>query len=283
MKVVHGGEGRIRGTSARVTGCLVSGTSGRSAGWHVPEEMPVVMMLNGASFAVMMATPHDLEDFAIGFSITEGIVRRATDIAEIRVAEAADGMLVNIVVEGLSQDAAAARKRTLAGRSSCGICGAQSLDAALPPLPRVSGTRPAAEAVRRAFEALPAHQDMNALNRSTHAAAKCSLSGGIECVREDIGRHNALDKLGGALARSDARADDGFILLSSRISIEMVQKAAMFGAPFLAAVSAPSALALRTAAVCGMGLACHAGGEVMIFDGAPVEPVEEAGRRAASS
>lgn len=241
-------------------------SSGREALWRVPEEVPLAILLNGGNFAVMMGTPSDLADFAIGFALTEGIVETPAEIERLAIAEASDGYVLNLSVPPGRAEAVADRRRSFAGRAGCGICGAQTVAAALPRPPRVSGSGPAAEALLAAFRALSATQEMNAENRSTHAAAFCDRDGRVLLTREDIGRHNALDKLGGALARSGRRARDGFVLLSSRISVEMVQKAAMLGVPFLAAISAPSALALRKAAEAGMGLAALAGDEAMIFE-----------------
>lgn len=252
--------------SPAVRGRMLSGEAERPAVWRVPEEQPLVVLINGERFAVMMTTPADLEDFALGFALTEGIVDDVARIDETRIADLADGVLCNIVLAGGPAAAASGRRRSIAGRSGCGVCGAQTLDAALPRLPKVRGPIPSPATLSAAYAALPAAQPMNAENRSTHAAAFCDRTGRIVVVREDIGRHNALDKLCGALARASLRAADGFILLSSRISVEMVQKAAMIGAPVLAAVSAPSALALRQAAEAGMALACRARDDVMIFD-----------------
>lgn len=240
--------------------------AGPAALWRVPEEVPVAFLLNGAQFAVMMATPADLEDFALGFALTEGIVARPADIAHLAIAEAAEGYVVNLGVDPARAAAVADRSRSFAGRAGCGLCGAQTVAAALPRPPRVAGPHPTPQALRRAFAALADTQAMNADNRSTHAAAFCDRTGTICLTREDIGRHNALDKLGGALARAGIAAQGGFVLLSSRISVEMVQKTAALGAPFLAAISAPSALALRMAHRAGMGLATRAGADVMLFD-----------------
>jgi FdhD protein len=269
-------EGRLmrltqeaRPVSPAVRGRMATSAGEHSAFWRVPEEAPLAVLINGAAFAVMMATPADFEDFALGFALTEGLVRAPSQLRGLRVAEAADGFVLNLLLDPAQVASAGRRRRALPGRSGCGICGAQTIGAALPRLPRVAGRIPAADALRRAYAALPKAQAMNAENHSTHAAAFCDGSGDILLLREDIGRHNALDKLGGALVRAGLRARDGFILLSSRISVEMVQKAAMLGAPFLAAVSGPSALALRQAAASGMGLACGAGGDVMLFDGPP--------------
>jgi FdhD protein len=233
----------------------------------VAEEVPTAILYNGESFAVMMTSPTDLKDFAVGFTLTEGVAARADDIADIRVAEAWDGYIVNLRLPEAAAERVADRRRTIPGRSGCGVCGAQTLAAALPAPPRVDGgPRPSPDALRAAFDALPAHQTMNRLNRSCHAAAFCRLDGTLDLVREDIGRHNALDKLAGALARAGRSAAGGFVVMSSRCSVELVQKAAAIGVPFLASISAPSALALRTAARAGLGLAALNRHAVMMFD-----------------
>jgi FdhD protein len=258
--------GPLPDPSPRVTGRLVSAGGTRPGQWALPEEAPLAVLLNGESFAVMMATPADIEDFATGFALTEGIVAEPGQIESLRIAEAQDGFLLNLRIDPARVAASAERRRTLAGRAGCGICGAQTIAAALPRPRRVAGPAPSPAALLAAYEAFGAVQPMRATNRSVHAAGFCDLAGRILTVREDIGRHNALDKLAGALARQGQDARAGFVLLSSRISVEMVQKAAAMGAPFLAAVSAPTALALRVAREAGMGLAGRAGSEIMIFD-----------------
>jgi FdhD protein len=227
----------------------------RAAIWHVAEEVPVAFLVNGEHFAVMMATPEDLADFATGFALTEGLVESASDIRSLRFADAADGIIANMRLDPEAAERAARRHRTLAGRAGCGICGAQTLEAALPPPPRVHGTVPDPAAIAAALEGLADHQPMKRVNRSTHAAAFCDRQGSVLLAREDIGRHNALDKLAGAMARGGFKAADGFVALSSRVSVEMVQKAAIIGTACLAAISPPSALALRMAARAGMTVA----------------------------
>lgn len=251
--------------SPTATGWLLLGGEARQVTWQVAEETPVAVLLNGQNFAVMMMTPADLEDFATGFAITEGIIRRAGEIRSLGVGEAADGLLLNLTIEPTRLQAAEDRRRTFAGRAGCGICGAQTIAAALPRPRLVSGTLPGLAALQTAYAALGSAQSMNRANHTTHAAAFCGLDGSIRLIREDIGRHNALDKLAGALAREAQDASTGFVLLSSRISVEMVQKAAMIGAPALAAVSAPSALALRTAAAAGMTVYARCADDVMEF------------------
>jgi FdhD protein len=256
--------------SPAVRGSMVSREVSRAAVWRVPEETPLAILLNGESFAVMMGTPADLEDFAVGFALTEGIVDDPAQLTSLRIAEAADGFVLNLRLDPARVATVADRRRSLPGRAGCGVCGAQTIAAALPRPPKVAGVHPAVAALEAAYAALPDFQAMKAENRSTHSAAFCDLTGAIRLLREDIGRHNALDKLGGALAREGRDARDGFILLSSRISVELVQKAAVLRAPFLAAVSAPSALALRLASDAGMGLAGLAGEDIMLFETASI-------------
>lgn len=249
-----------------VTGRLVTSSGDTAAVWHLPDEAPLAILYNGGQFAVMMATPEDIEDFAVGFSLTEGIADAFADIEDIRIAGAADGIIVNIKINPTKLERAEGRRRTLTGRSGCGLCGAQSLDAVMQPLRKVRTVKPDPGAVEAALNNLRASQPMNALNKSTHAAGFALMDGSIVLVREDIGRHNALDKLIGAMARQTSSAQDGFFVLSSRFSVEMAQKAAMAGAGFAASVSAPSALALTLARKAGMGVACRAPGGVMFFD-----------------
>ncbi len=265
-------DDRTAEPSPRAVGRLVrrDGT-GAPAAWRVPEETPLAVLVNGANFAVMMATPADFEDFAVGFAVTEGLAPDAGAIDGLRVAESRDGYVLNLRVPERLAAKAEERRRTLAGRAGCGVCGAQTIEAALPPPRRVRGAAPAVEALARALDAFPDAQPMRAVNRSTHAAAFCASDGTIRLVREDVGRHNALDKLAGALLRERTDAGDGFILMSSRISVELVQKACAIGAPCLAAVGAPTALALRLAASAGLTLAAAAPGGVMIFDGTELE------------
>lgn len=249
-----------------VGGRLVTDAGESHADWHLPEEVPVSILYNGNSFAVMMMTPQDIEDFAFGFSLTEGIADVVSDLSEVKIAEAADGFIVNIKVDAAKLERAEGRRRTLTGRSGCGLCGAQSLEAVMQPLKRVHGFVPAAPIARQAADGLRAAQVMNAQNRSTHAAAFAEKAGRIIMVREDIGRHNALDKLAGALARAGVDAATGFIVLSSRFSVEMAQKAAAIGTAFVVSVSAPSAFALKLAQRAGMSVAALAPGGLMVFD-----------------
>ncbi len=271
-------DGPARPVSPTARGRLVTPAGETPAVWQVPEEAAIAILVNGQSFAVMMATPADLEDFAVGFALTEGLVPAIGRIDSLRIADAADGYVVNLRLDPALVAAVEDRRRTLAGRAGCGLCGAATLEAALPPLPRLPRRDPPhAGAVAAAFAALPDRQAMKQDNRSTHAAAFADADGAIALVREDIGRHNALDKLAGALAREGRAAGDGFVVLSSRLSVEMVQKSVMMGAPFTASVSAPSALALRIAARAGLGVAARAQGGVMMFATDGVADGEAAG------
>jgi FdhD protein len=259
-----------RDTSPPARGRRIEGAKVEDVEWRLVEEVPVTFLVNGASFAVMMATPADLEDFALGFLLTERIIDGTDDLFELRIIEAGEGYAANCLLPAEFAERAEGRRRTLTGRSGCGLCGAETLEAAMPHLPEVSGDWPAPGAILRACDGLPRAQEMNAINRSTHAAAFCASDGTIDLVREDVGRHNALDKVAGALATKRRNVEEGFLLVSSRLSIELVQKAAIIGAPFIASISAPTALALRTAHACGMGVAARSGDAVVIF-----EPPEE--------
>ncbi len=228
----------------------------------LPEEMPVAMTYGQASHAVMMATPQDLADFALGFSLTEGIVERPEQLAEIEIVQRPAGMELRMQLAEDRQDALLRRRRHMAGPVGCGLCGLESLEAAmrpLPALPRDSLRIPAAE-VAEALSAMAARQALHHATQAAHAAGFWVPGEGLVAVREDVGRHNALDKLVGALAAAGVDARNGAVLLTSRVSVEMVQKAAILGAPVLIAVAAPTALALRSAEACGMTLIARARG-----------------------
>ncbi len=221
----------------------------------VPEETPIAFTYGGSTHAVMMATPADLEDFAMGFAITEGLVDRAEDAGEVEILASDAGIELRTWLGGDRQEAYASRRRSMAGPTGCGLCGIESLEAATRSLPTLDNTLTIhAEALIEAMARLPDAQTINRETRAVHAAAFWSPAADALIVREDVGRHNALDKLAGALARQGLAASQGVVLMTSRISVELVQKAARIGAPIIAAVSAPTALAVRSAEKCGMTL-----------------------------
>jgi FdhD protein len=223
----------------------------------ISEEVPVALEFNGVSHAVMLATPADLEDFALGFGLAEGIFANAGDLYGCEVEADARGITLRLEVSSRSFAGLKERRRTLAGRTGCGLCGTESLDQVLRPLPcNAAGSFAPlhARAVAQAMREMRERQHLCEATGAVHAAAWCDRDGRVQWLREDIGRHNALDKLIGALARAGHTARDGFIAVTSRASVEMVHKAAMAGAPLLAAVSAPTLLAIDTARAAGMGL-----------------------------
>jgi FdhD protein len=220
----------------------------------IAEEIPVTFAYNGASHAVMMATPADLEDFATGFSLTEGLVERASDVTRVGVVRYSRG--VELQIETRLPIGEPERRRRLAGRTGCGICGMDDVDALLRALPTVqSAQRISAAAISRAMRELAERQPLNHSTGAVHGAAFATAAGEVQLVREDVGRHNALDKLAGALARGGTDATRGFVVMTSRGSFELVQKCAIIGAPLLATVSAPTGLAIRVATDAGITLA----------------------------
>jgi FdhD protein len=221
----------------------------------VPRETPVALTYNRSTHAVMLASPADLEDFAVGFSLSERIIETIPDILALEVVEVPDGIECRMDLATGRLDALTRRQRRLAGPSGCGLCGLDSLAAAIRPAPSVPLGRVFTPAmIQCAMQAMPDAQVLNAATRAVHAAAFWTQEDGLVALREDVGRHNALDKLAGALARVGVAASGGLVLLSSRVSVEMVQKAATMGAPVIVAVSAPTSLAIDTAARAGITL-----------------------------
>ena len=221
----------------------------------VAEEVPVALWYNDEPFAVMMATPTALEDYALGFSLSEGIIGSPQELLDLGIVPQLEGIELRIRIADERAAVLGARERGLEGRSGCGICGTRRIEDVVRPLePVAAGIRVSAEALRSAMHGMARAQPLNAATGATHAAAWADAEGRILMLREDVGRHNALDKLIGAVARADLDPQAGFVIVTSRASSEMVMKAASMGAGLLAAVSAPTALAVDLAASCGMTL-----------------------------
>ncbi|MCJ2015454.1 formate dehydrogenase accessory sulfurtransferase FdhD [Methylobacterium sp. J-076] len=241
-------------------------------------EAPVNLIYGSVPHAVMMTTPGDLEDFAYGFSLTEGIIEEAAEVREVRVEAAPDGLrlLVELAPGRLREHLA--RKRAISGRTGCGVCGIEDLASLPHAVPRTAPSlRLPVESVGRALSALDSEQRLGARTRAVHAAAWARLDGTLTAVREDVGRHNALDKLIGALIRAGTDPADGFLVITSRCSFEMVEKAVRLGAGAVVAISAPTSLALERAKAHGLTLCAIArsdsltvftGGERLVHGGA---------------
>ncbi|KGI79014.1 formate dehydrogenase accessory sulfurtransferase FdhD [Oleiagrimonas soli] len=223
----------------------------------VAEEVPVAMVYNDAPFAVMMLTPADFEDFALGFSLSEGLIERASDLQQIDVHERLEGyeLAMRVHEDVVQARTGVDRERLLPGRSGCGLCGARTLeDAVRHPKPVGEGPRIDAAVLETALAALREAQPINRATGSVHAAAWVDPQGKIQLVREDVGRHNALDKLIGAMLRAGTDPQAGFLIVTSRASYEMVTKAASAGITVMAAISAPTALAIHLAQSTGLTL-----------------------------
>ncbi|PLW67271.1 formate dehydrogenase accessory sulfurtransferase FdhD [Pseudohalioglobus lutimaris] len=216
-------------------------------------EVPVALVYNGLSHAVMMATPADLEDLALGFSLSEGLLREPGQLLGMEVLVREQGIEVAMEITGEPFAALKQRRRNLTGRSGCGLCGVASLEQAVPaPVQVTAGVRMSHGSLQRALTGLAQVQELKQLTGGVHGAAWCNAQGEILLLREDVGRHNALDKLLGALA--GVVPEPGFVLLTSRIGYEMVAKAAACNVPVLAAVSAPTSLAVEQAVSAGITL-----------------------------
>ncbi|KLK90649.1 formate dehydrogenase [Microvirga vignae] len=235
----------------------------------IPAEVPVGITYGDIPFAVMMATPSELEDFAVGFSLTEGVIQKAEDIRGIRVEREEQGLRLAIDLTPERLRTHLARRRALSGRTGCGLCGIGDLDA-LPQARSPVGEPPrlSLAAIRHALGMLEREQSLNARTHAVHAAVWADLEGTIRCVREDVGRHNALDKLIGALCRQGASPSAGFMIVTSRCSFELVEKVAAFGARTLVSISAPTSLALERARLLDItlvGIARH--DSITVFHG----------------
>ena len=231
----------------------------------VPEETPVALSFNGITHAVMLATPADLEEFGIGFALAEGIVETAEEVLDLEVTALGEGIEVAMGLTARRAAALGDRRRTLAGPTGCGLCGVDSLaQANRTPAPLSDGFAVSEAAIRRGLTALPQAQALNARTGAVHAAAWIDGSGALVALREDVGRHNALDKLIGALALAGTDMRTGAALLTSRCSVELVMKAASAGMPVLVAVSAPTARAVALALAVNLTLVALARADSML-------------------
>lgn len=225
----------------------------------IPEETAVALTYNGGTYAVMMASPQDLQDFAVGFSLSEGIISSLADIELLDIEVLDDGIEVQMWLNKSKADRLRERRRRIAGPTGCGLCGIESIAEAMrPATPIARGRQFSPEQIMAAMRSLPSRQKLNLETRAVHAAAFWNSRSGIVALREDVGRHNALDKLSGVLASASIATSEGIILLTSRVSVEMVQKGAATGAPVIVSVSAPTALAVRMAHSAGITLAAIA-------------------------
>jgi len=231
----------------------------RESARAIPEETAIALTYNGGTYAVMMGTPQDLQDFAVGFSLNEGIVQSPDDIRSLDIVALDDGIELRMWLDPSKAELVNERRRHIAGPTGCGICGIDSIAEALRPPARVpKGHTFSPREIMVAMQGIAPLQRINTETRSVHAAGFFTPSRGIVSLREDVGRHNALDKLAGALAQDNVLAAEGMVLLTSRVSVEMVQKTAAIGAPLMVAVSAPTALAVRMAEAAGITLAAIA-------------------------
>ena len=234
---------------------------------QIAEEAPIALVYNGVPHVVVMASPAYLEDLALGFSLSEAVIGSVAELGGIEIVPEQTGYSVYLSVPPQRVEMIAQRRRNMTARTGCGVCGAETIEQAMRNVPvvaapRVGGAqRMTRRAIADAMKQLPALQSLNAATGATHAAAWANLDGRLQLVREDVGRHNALDKLIGALAAGGVDTAQGFAVITSRASYEMVQKAAMAGIGLLAAVSAPTALAVRIALEAGVTLAGFVRGE----------------------
>ena len=238
--------------------------------WNVPEETPIAFVYNRRNYAVMLATPSDMADFAVGFSLTERVVDAVEDISSVDIQQSERGVELHIAIapEKLERLDIRQQRRNLVGRAGCGVCGLENADTFFEKLPRVSDVKAeiAPDALARALDELRAHQPLNRTTKTVHGAAWASLDGAILLAREDVGRHNALDKLLGSLARTRADMTLGFVLMSSRCSYEIIEKAARLGVRAVATVSGPTAFAIAKAAEANISLFCRDGSSLVRVD-----------------
>ncbi len=219
------------------------------------EETPIALVYNGISHVVMMASPMDLEDFALGFSLTEGIIQYANELRDINITETTGGIELQLTISSRRQSELKRLRRNLTGRTGCGLCGAESLTQAIKPItPLSEANHITDDAIQHAVHQLQSHQPLQKETGACHGAAWCNVNGEIAFAREDIGRHNALDKLIGVMNKTSTNTANGFALVSSRASYEMVHKAACAGINNLVAVSAPTSLAVKLAKQANLNL-----------------------------
>lgn len=242
------------GVRTQTVTALRGGVVSTSPDW-VAEEVPVALVFNGISHAVMLASPNDLEDFALGFALTEGLLTDRSELYGVEVERDSRGITVSLEVASACEWRLKERRRNLAGRTGCGLCGTESLDQVGRNVPTAPAVSVPLGVLAKGQRALREWQALQQLTGAAHAAAWCDLEGRIVLLREDIGRHNALDKLVGGLTAAGFDPQSGWVLVTSRASFEMVQKTAMAGAGVLAAVSAPTSMALDVAERCGLALA----------------------------
>ena len=222
---------------------------------QIAEETAIALTYNGGTYVVMMATPQNLQEFAIGFSLNEGIVQSVDEIGSVEIVELDDGIELRMWLASERAARLSQRRRHIAGPTGCGICGLESIAEAVRPAARVpQGRSFSPHEIMTAMAAVAPLQALNIETRSVHAAAYWTPLHGVVALREDVGRHNALDKLAGAIAQHNIAIGDGIVLLTSRVSVEMVQKSAAMGASLVVAISAPTALAVRTADTAGITL-----------------------------
>jgi FdhD protein len=221
----------------------------------VAREIPVAIEINGVGYAVLMATPADLVDLGYGFALAERLIDHPSDVIDTELHEAPQGMILRLTLSESCAPRVADRVRHRTTDSACGLCGIENLEQALRPLPRMTrGSHASDTALFRALADLPGHQPLNHATGAAHVAAACAADGAIRIAREDVGRHNAFDKLVGAMLRGGLGWASGFALLSSRCSYELVEKAVLSGCPLLATISAPTSLAVERAAEAGLPL-----------------------------
>jgi len=240
----------------------LQGSDATHASAVVAEEVPVALVYNGRPYVVVMGTPADLEDLAVGFSVTEGVVASASDLRGVQIVRASHGIEVQMEVSAIDAERLADRARGLVSRTGCGLCGVETIgDALRVPAVVASTLTIAPDAIWKAASELSRRQTINNETSTVHGAGWATPDGDLHLVREDVGRHNALDKVLGALARAGRRAGEGFVIVTSRASYEMVQKAAMCGVELLAAISRPTGLAIRFADAANVTLAAIVRGE----------------------